>query len=415
MTNKDPYLALRIPEFRFFIIARFCIIVALQIQGVVVGWQMYEITNDPFALGLIGLAEAIPAIGVSLYAGHIADTVSRKKIISLCVGLLTICSATLLFINQINLTSLVGNDAIKWSLYGAIFMSGIARGFMGPALFAFMPQLLNNKTEYANAVSWNSTTWQTASVAGPALGGLIYVFGGLNASYSVDLGLMILALIIILFSISSKELPTQLNKEILTIKESITVGIKFIFENKIILSAISLDLFAVLFGGAVALLPVFCKDILHEGAWALGLLRAAPAVGSVIMALGIAYIPIHKKAGNKLLWAVAGFGVCMIGFAVSEIFWISFALLLLSGACDSISVIVRSTLLQTHTPEHMKGRVSAVNNIFIGSSNEIGSFESGLAAKLLGTVNSVIFGGCMTLIVAAITAYKAKELRELEL
>jgi MFS family permease len=299
-----------------------------------------------------------------------------------------------------------------YSIYGVIFLSGIARGFLGPAIFAFMPQLLPNKELFQNAVSWNSTTWQTASVIGPAIGGLVYGLTSVQTTYALDFGLMIFALLITLL-IKSKPLPVHSEKY--TLWESLTLGIKFIFGNGIILSAISLDLFAVLFGGAVALLPAFAKDILHCGPEGLGILQAAPAIGSVAMALTVTYYPIKKFAGMKLLIAVAGFGLCMIGFAISELFWISFAILILSGLFDSVSVIVRSTLLHTFTPEHMKGRVSAVNNVFIGSSNEIGAFESGLAARLLGLVPSVIFGGSMTLLIVGFMTLKTKVLRKLDL
>ena len=291
-------------------------------------------------------------------------------------------------------------------------MSGIARGFLGPAIFAVMPQLLPSKDLFQNAVSWNSTTWQTASVVGPALGGLIYGLYGIKITCAFDIFLMLFAISVSVL-ISSKPLPPQETKY--TLWESLTLGIKFIFNNTIILNAITLDLFAVLFGGAVALLPAFAKDILKCGPEGLGILQAAPAAGSVAMALLVTYFPLKKAAGAKLLIAVAGFGLTMIGFAISEFFWLSFALLLLSGVFDSVSVIVRSTLLHTFTPEHMKGRVSAVNNVFIGSSNEIGAFESGAAAKLLGIVPSVVFGGIMTLLVVATMGIKSKKLRKLDL
>jgi MFS family permease len=407
---KDPYAALRIPEFKYFIIARFCIIIALQIQRVAVGYQIYDITGDVFALGLMGLAEAIPSIGVSLVAGHITDMFPRKRIVMYALFVLTFCSILLWGIS-INMTQTLQDYGVT-AIYGVIFLSGIARGFLGPAIFAFMPQLLPHKDLFQNAVSWNSTTWQTASVVGPAVGGLVYGLTSVQTTYALDFGLMIFALMVTLL-IKPKPLP--IHSEKYTLWESLTLGIKFIFGNSIILSAISLDLFAVLFGGTVALLPAFAKDILKCGPEGLGILQAAPAIGSVGLALAVTYFPMKKAAGLKLLIAVAGFGLCMIGFAISEFFWLSFAILLLSGLFDSVSVIVRSTLLHTFTPEHMKGRVSAVNNVFIGSSNEIGAFESGLAARLIGLVPSVIFGGSMTLLVVGFMAVKAKVLRKLDL
>ena len=407
---KDPYAALRIPEFKFFIIARFCIIMALQIQRVAVGYQIYDITGDVFALGLMGLAEAIPSIAVSLIAGHVTDKYPRKRIVMIALFVLTFCSI-ILFFTSVNMQASIENYGVT-IIYSVIFLSGIARGFLGPAIFAFMPQLLPNKELFQNAVSWNSTTWQTASVVGPALGGLVYGLTNIQTTYAVDFGLMISAL---LFSLLIKSKPLPVHSEKYTLWESLTLGIKFIFGNSIILSSISLDLFAVLFGGAVALLPAFAKDILKCGPEGLGILQAAPAIGSVAMALAVTYFPLKKAAGLKLLIAVAGFGFCMIGFAISQYFWLSFAILLLSGLFDSVSVIVRSTLLHTFTPEHMKGRVSAVNNVFIGSSNEIGAFESGLAARLMGLVPSVIFGGSMTLLVVTFMTLKSKVIRKLDL
>ena len=291
-------------------------------------------------------------------------------------------------------------------------MSGIARGFLGPALFSFMPQLLPDRQLLANAVTWSSTSWQTAAVLGPAIGGLLFAKKGTGFAYGVDAALMFTALLLFV-SIAGRALPAR-EGERLKLGESILSGVRFIFGNQIVLGALSLDLFAVLFGGAVALLPIFAKDILHTGPDGLGYLRAAPAVGSVLMAVWLTYSPLRRRAGRKLLWAVAGFGLATIGFALSRSFALSLFLLFLTGVFDSVSVIVRSTLIHTHTPEYMKGRVSAVNNIFIGSSNEIGAFESGAAAKLMGTVTSVVFGGVMTLVVVAVTAWKADKLRELE-
>jgi MFS family permease len=406
----DPYAVLRIPQYRLFIAARLCLTLALQIQAVVVGWQVYAITKDALSLGLIGLAEAIPSIVVALYAGHVADHTSRKKIIVSCVLVLLVCSAGLLVY-----TTDLGFFLKKQGLlpvYAVIFLSGIARGFIGPAIFSFMPQIIHNKELYANAVSWNTTIWQSASVAGPAIGGLVYGFWGITASYAVDAGLTFLAALFFIL-IPAQPLPVSAGK--LKIKESLLTGLRFVFSNQILLSAISLDLFAVLFGGAVVLLPIFAAEILHTGPQGLGFLRAAPAVGSVLMAVYITHRPVRAHAGRKMLLCVAGFGVCMILFGLSTSFWLSLAVLALSGAFDSISVIIRSTLMQLLTPEHLKGRVSSVNNIFVGSSNEIGAFESGVAAKLMGAVAAVVFGGCMTLSVVGFTAWKAQKLRKLQL
>ncbi|WP_231862300.1 MFS transporter [Rufibacter sp. DG15C] len=407
--RHDPYAVLRLPEFRRFISARFCITLAMQIQAVVVGWQIYDITKDPFSLGLIGLAEAVPSITVALYAGHVADIVPRKRIIITVLSVLLFCSLALLVY-----TMGIGEFLRMWGtlpIYSIIFLSGIARGFMGPAVFSFMPQLVKDKSLYSNAISWSSTTWQAASVAGPALGGLLYAFGGVTLAFSVDAALVLLALVFYGL-IAGRPLPESQGPK-LNIKESLQTGLKFVFGNQIILSALALDMFAVLFGGAVILLPVFASDILEIGPQGLGALRSAPAIGSVGMAVYLAHHPITKGAGKKMLWCVAGFGACIIGFGLSDWFWLSFILLLLSGLLDSVSMIIRSTLIHTFTPEYMKGRVSSVNNIFVGSSNEIGSFESGLAAKLMGVVPSVVFGGTMTILIVSFTAWKADQLRKL--
>lgn len=382
----------------------------MQIQAVVVAWQVYDLTRDPLSLGLIGLVEVIPSISVALYAGHLADITSRKKIIVICTMVLTLCSL-FLFSYSFDPANAVARFGVL-PIYLVIFVSGCARGFIGPAVFSFMPQLLPSREFYANAVSWNTTVWQAGSVIGPAIGGMVYGFFGMSTAYSADLLLIVTAFVC--FSVvSTKPLPEAVAK--LHIRESLLSGIKFVFGNQIILSAISLDLFAVLFGGAVALLPVFASDILKTGPQGLGFLRAAPAVGSILTAFYLAHRPLRKNAGQKMLLAVAGFGVCIILFGLSTSFYLSLALLFFSGIFDCVSMIVRQTLMQTLTPEHMKGRVSAVTGVFIGSSNELGSFESGLAARLLGVTTSVVFGGIMTLFIVGVTSIRADKLRKLQL
>lgn len=402
------YAALRIKDYRLFVSARFCATLAIQIQAVVVAWQVYEITRDPLSLGLIGLAEAIPSISVSLYAGHVADTVQRKKIITTAISTLLFCSIALLFFTIKPGAFILASGVLP--IYVIIFMSGIARGFLTPATFSFMPQLVT-RALYTNAVTINSSLWQTAAILGPSLGGMIYGFFDVTTSYIADVLLMATSLILFSF-IPSRPLPETTEEQ--GVIEKIKAGLKFVFNHQIILGALTLDLFAVLFGGAVALLPIFTAEILHTGKWGLGLLRSAPAIGALVMATFLIHHPIKKNLGRKLLFSVAGFGLSMIMFAISTNFWLSLFILAMSGAFDGVSVIVRGTLLQTLTPENMKGRVSAVNNIFIGSSNEIGSFESGVAARLLGTVPSVIFGGCMTILIVLLTGWKAEKLRELQ-
>lgn len=414
MSNKAPitnhtFAVIKIKDYRFFILARFSLTMAWQVQAVVFGWLIYSYTRDPWSLGLIGLAEAIPAIGTALFGGHLADTRDRKKIILVFLVLFTGVSVLLsLFAYD------AGSNFIRYGtlpVYAMIILTGVIRGVLGPAITAFAAQLVP-KQLYANASAWSSTVWQLGAVIGPALGGLTYgYFGAFTASLLIAIFLVVT--FIAYTQIASKPLSGKGTTS--GVMESLSSGIRYVMKNQVMLSALSLDLFAVLFGGAVALLPMFADQVLGTGAEGLGLLRAAPAFGAVIMTLALTYKPPVHHAGRKLLWSVAGFGICMIGFALSKSFWLSITLLALSGMLDSVSVVIRSTILQVLTPDEMRGRVSAVNTIFIGSSNEIGAFESGLAAKLMGLVPSVVFGGCMTLLVVAFTTWKAPALRHLNL
>jgi MFS family permease len=378
-------------------------------QAVVFGWLIYAHTKDPMSLGLIGLAEAIPAVGIALFGGHLADRFNRKKLILLNLGCLFLIT---LFLSAFTYDERAGFEFMgTLPLYFLIFLTGVVRGILSPSIAAFAAQLIPRK-QYGNASAWSSTVWQLGAVTGPALGGFIYGFT--NAFYaSCTIGFFIAASLICYLFIAPRPLPSTLKSE--NLLASLMTGIRFVKNNNVMLSAITLDLFAVLFGGAVALLPMFADQVLHTGAEGLGLLRAAPAFGAVIMALYLAYRPPLVHAGRTLLWSVAGFGVCMILFALSRNFILSMTLLALSGMLDAVSVVIRGTIMQALTPDEMRGRVSAVNTIFIGSSNEIGAFESGLAAKLLGLVPSVIFGGCMTLLVVLFSWKKAPSLRTLNL
>jgi MFS family permease len=407
--KTEAFKALRIPEFRNYTFARLFITLGMQMQAVIVGWQVYQLTKDPFSLGLIGLAEAIPSILTALISGHIVDISDRKKILFFSFLLMFFCSSSLLFISTDTLTYLTDYKVI--AIYSIIFISGIARGFSMPSAFALLGQIIP-KELYPNAISWNTSTWQIGAVAGPAIGGMIYGYIGVTASYT---SVVVMALIaIILISLISKKPVPEISDNI-PLRDRLSAGMKFVFNNKIILSAMSLDMFAVLFGGAVAMLPVYAGEILSVGAKGLGMLRAAPSIGAVIMALFLAHKPPTENAGRNLLFCVAGFGVCIIIFGLSQSFILSLIILALSGMFDSVSVVIRQTIIQLKTPENMKGRVSAVNSIFIGSSNEIGAFESGLAAKLMGVVPSVIFGGVMTLITVIIVAFSSRTLRKLKL
>lgn len=371
--------------------------------------MIYAHTKDAMSLGLIGLAEAIPAITIALFGGHLADKYNRRKLILffLVMLLLVSCALTVFSLHPQENFYRFGTLPV----YAMIFLTGIARGILGPTISAFASQLVP-KSLYASASAWSSTVWQLGAVTGPALGGMVYGF--YDAFYaSVLVCGFIIATFCCYLMIGNK--PVQVQQREISLFESLTTGIRFVMKNQIMLSAITLDLFAVLFGGAVALLPMFADKVLGTGAEGLGLLRAAPAFGAVLMALTLAHRPPVHNTGKKLLWSVAGFGCCIILFALSTNFYFSLALLALSGMLDSVSVIIRSTIMQTITPDDMRGRVSAVNTIFIGSSNEIGAFESGLAAKLMGLVPSVVFGGTMTLLVVFLTSKLAPSLRKLHL
>jgi MFS family permease len=407
LPRHDPYAALRIPNFRWFVASLMAMTVATQIQAVVVAWQIYELTHDPLSLGLIGLAEAVPFIGVALFAGHVADRVNRLRVSLVALAALFLCSLALLAFTLSPGIITVGR---VWPIYLVIFLSGIARSFLQPARSALGAELVPREL-YPNAVTWRSSTWQLAEVIGPAIGGLVYGFGSATAAYGTDAAIMAIGLLSLARMRHSPAPSAPANE---SFRESLATGIRFVRGQPVILGALSLDLFSVLFGGAVALLPVFAAEILHVGPEGLGVLRAAPAVGAVLMSLVLAHLPPLRRAGRALLISVAVFGLSIIGFGLSRDFLLSIALLAASGMSDTVSVVIRSTLLQVLTPDHLLGRVASVNAIFIGSSNEIGAFESGTAARLIGTVPAVVFGGLATLGVVAVTAVKVPQLRWLK-
>ena len=377
-----------------------------QIQATVVAWQVYAITKDPLSLGLVGLAEALPFIGAALYAGHVADRHDRKRLSLIALAVQAGCGLALLILT-VQAKSLLTTSV--WPVYAVVAVSGLARSFLQPARTALGAEIVPRET-YANAVTWRSSLWQFGAVAGPALGGVIYGFSGPRLAYIVEVILCVTAFV--LFArIAYTRLPLVADDR--GIGENLTMGIRFLMTQPELLGAQLLDLFSVLFGGAPALLPIFASDILHVGPQGLGVLRAAPAAGAVLVSVFLIHRRI-RKAGPTLFFCVAAFGLSWILFALSRSFWLSLALLVAGGMVDNVSVIIRSTLLTLRTPPHMLGRVSAVNQIFIGSSNEIGSFESGVAAKLLGTVRSVVFGGLITLGVVGVTAWKIPRLRKLD-
>lgn len=406
MTN-DPYAAIKIRDFRLLLAGRLLVTLALQIQGMAIGWQIYALTKSALYLGLIGLSEALPSIGVALYAGHVADVVDRSLIIRLVISTLFV---TLLVLGFCSLG--IGDAHILVPIIFVInALAGFARGFYAPAIFGTVSDIVPRE-HYPNAAAWNSTVWQASAVAGPLLGGGLYVWLQAPKTYLAASILMFASLCCFL----ALKVKTNIDKtKKISVYDNIIEGLKFVFSRQIICGAMALDLFAVLFGGAVALLPIFTSEIFHLGPPALGLLRGAPSVGAFLTAAFLTHRPINKDAGVVLLWAIAGFGLCMIGFGLCKNFYVSLLLLALSGMLDGISVYVRSTIFQVLTPNDMKGRVAAVNSIFIGSSNEIGEFESGVTAKLMGLVPSVVFGGCMTIIVVLFTALKAPKLRKLHI
>ena len=377
-----------------------------QIQAVVVAWQIYDITHDPLSLGLIGLAEALPYIAVALFAGHAADKFSRYRIAIAALGVLLACSVSLLAFNLIP-GFLPRFGALPF--YAVIFTSGVARSFLQPARNALGAEIVD-RSLYASAVAWRTSTWQTAAVVGPALGGLIYGFSSPRVAYIADAIMMIVALSAF-STIDYEHRPVHLDTQ--SMSASLSAGLKFVFRESVLLSALTLDLFSVLLGGAEALLPVFADQILHVGPQGLGVLRAAPAAGAVVASVYLAHRPPFKRAGRTLLIAVATFALCIVGFGFSRSFVLSLGLLAISGMADNVSVLIRSTLLQVLTPTDMLGRVSSVNSIFVGSSNELGAFESGVAARLLGTVPSVVLGGAASLGVVVAVGLFVPRLRRL--
>ena len=402
----DPYVSLRNPNFLWYVASLVAMTLGTQIQATVVAWQVYALTKDPLSLGLVGLAEALPFIGAALYAGHVADRHNRKTLSVVALVVQLACGVALLLLTVYSDRFLAGTVL---PIYAVVCVSGLARSFLQPARTALGAEIVPRET-YTNAITWRSSLWQFAAVIGPAAGGMLYGFSGARLAYIVET--VLCAISVFLFGrIAYTRVPAIITDS--TIGENLTVGIRFLLKQPELLGAQLLDLFSVLFGGAPALLPIFASDILHVGPQGLGILRSAPAAGAVVISL----LLVHRKlrnAGRTLFVCVGIFGLCWILFALSHWFWLSLALLFISGMVDNVSVVIRSTLLTLRTPPQMLGRVSAVNQIFIGSSNEIGSFESGVAAKILGTVRSVIFGGLVTLGVVGVTAWKFPALRNLD-
>lgn len=407
-TMGDPRLGGRVaftyPDFTVYQLARFLIVVALEMQSVAVGWQVYEITKRPFDLGLVGLAQFLPGIFLFLASGHAADHFDRRRLLMLCYCGFAVCASLLLAIAWRGAHS---QQMSVYPIYAVVVLLGVVRSFSGPVSRALLPQLVPEE-HFPNAVAWNASVYQGATILGPAAGGLIYAF--FRGPSAVYLTAMLTAVGALLSTLQIRLRTKERPHEAVSLTTALA-GLRYIWRQKLILGSISLDMFAVLLGGAVALLPVYAREILQTGPWGLGLLRSAPGVGAAAMAILLAHRPLRGRAGPTMLWCVAGFGVFTILFGVSRSIVISLVALLLVGATDMVSVIIRGTLIQLGTPDEMRGRVNAVDMLFIGVSNELGQFESGVTAAWFGTVPAVVLGGIGTLAVIAIWAWRFPELR----
>jgi MFS family permease len=395
--------AFRHPAFTRYWAARFLAFVAIMMQSVAIGWQIYDITRDPLSLGLVGLAAFTPAIGLALITGHVADRVDRRRILVVTYAMELAAALLLLALAE------AGNDR-AWPIYGAIVLYGTARAFAMPAGQALLPNLVPPE-HFANAVAWNSSAMQVATIGGPAIGGLIYALG-VHVVYLVS-ACLLLAAVLLMVSVPRPARAGPARRAPVS-WATLLAGIAFIRAKPAILGAISLDLFAVLFGGATALLPIYARDILHVGPLGLGILRSGPAVGAMLTALVLTHRPLTRHVGRTMFFCVAGFALSTIVFGLSTVFALSLAALVVLGACDMVSVFVRQTLVQIATPDEMRGRVSAVNSVFIGASNELGEFESGVTAAWFGTVPAVVIGGLGTLLVCAVWAWRFPELRRID-
>ena len=411
MKKKDPYAALRYKEFNMFLLLRFAMVFAWSMQFIIIEWEVYSLTKNPLSLGIIGLMEVIPAIGMALFAGHIVDQKEKKGLLLKCILAFLAISFGLFLLTWPPITSNLSTNKILYSIYFFVFLGGLVRAFLGPTIFSLL-SLIVPKKAYPNAATWSSSVWQIASVVGPAVAGFSITWIGVNWSMGFIIACSLLSLIA-LYQIETKPILNPKIGE--PIMQSLKEGVKFVYNNKTILGALTLDMVAVLFGGAVALLPIFAQDILKVGPEGFGVLRAAPAVGALLTMFVSAHLPFYRNAGIKLLAAIFAFGICIIVFGISTIFWISVLALFMSGVADGFSVVIRQTILQLKTPDSMRGRVAAVNSIFVGSSNELGAFESGLTAKLMGTVSAVVFGGSMTLLVVLFTGIQSPTFRKLDL
>ncbi len=411
MKKNDPYAALRFREFNLFLLVRFAMVFAWSMQFVVIEWEVYSITKNPLSLGIIGLMEVIPAVSMALFAGHIVDQREKRGLLVKCIFGFSVVSLGLFLLTWPRVIGDFSTNTILYAVYFLVFLGGIVRAFLGPTIFSLFSLLVPKKV-YPNAATWSSSMWQMGAVVGPAAGGFFIHWIGVHWSMCFVFAFSLMALLLLLQIPKKPILNPNIGEPIM---KSLKEGIKFVRNTRVILGALTLDMFAVLFGGAVALLPIYAQDILKVGPEGFGILRAAPAVGALLIMFTSAHFPLNKNAGMKLLAAIFGFGICIIIFGVSTWFWVSVIALFLSGATDGISMVIRSTILQLRTPDAMRGRVASVNSMFVGSSNELGAFESGLTAKLMGTVTAVVFGGGMTLLTVLGTGFFFPKLRNLDL
>jgi len=409
-TKINSFDSIKIVEFRNLVIGRFCFVMSLRMMTTLLGWWIYNLTNAPFAIGLLGLSEIIPAISLALYAGHVIDLSDKRKLLIRGISLYFIAALTLLLLSTKNSAHIFSNHILAICIYAVVFCTGVVRAFTGPVFNVVLAQVVPKKL-LQNATTWNQAAYLSASVSGHAMGGLLIASLGNTGTFTVIVCLLMTAFII-LNNIKPKP-PLSKTSEKKT-WDSVKEGLHFVFKTKEILGALSLDLLAVLFGGAVAMVPVYARDILKVGAEGFGFLNGASDLGAICSVILLTAFPMKRKQGYKLLFAVFGFGVCIMCFGISKIFALSFIVLMISGMLDGISVVVRGTIMQLKTPDNMRVRVMSVNSMFINSSNELGQFESGVAAKLLGVVPSVVFGGCMTIAVVITTWIKAPALRKME-
>jgi len=408
--KSDPFASVKVEEYRNLMVGRFAFTMGLRMMATVIGWWIYLLTNDPFAIGLVGLSEVIPALSLALYAGHIIDQSEKRNLLLKGIALYFVAVLILIFISTDYTSHHLDNHWIAISIYCVIFCTGIFRAFTGPVYSAMIAYIVPRHS-LQNATTWSQGTYLSASVTGHATGGFLIAIVGINGTL-ITIAILMLIALFFLYKLEPK--PASIIKGTVRTWESVKEGLHFVFKTKELLGALSLDLFAVLFGGAVALIPIYARDILKVGSEGFGILNGASDLGSILIVIILTLFPPRKSQGKTLLLAVGGFGICIIIFGVSKIFVLSFAALLLAGMLDGISVVVRGTITQLKTPDHMRGRVMSVNSMFINSSNELGQFESGVAAKLMGTVTSVIFGGSMTLLIVILTWIKAPTLRKME-